>query len=309
MADTTAAAAGGLAGLIERGLIDSGTEVERLWTGAIWSEGPVWLPELRAVRWSDIWNNRILQYHADDGHTVVYSDAAEFTNGRTLDRQGRVVQCSHGRRRVERDHDGELTPIVEQWNGLRFNSPNDVVVARDGSIWFTDPAYGIAIPEEGHPGEREYRDQYVFRHDEATGETRPVIMDVEAPNGLAFSPDGKIIYVADSSGAGTGIHPGLGNHHIRAYDLVDDRCKNGRTVITIEDKVPDGLRVDTAGNLWTSTGYGVGVYDPAGHQLGAIRLPETAANLCFGGPEGTDVYITATTSLYRVETNAHDAAA
>lgn len=290
------------------GLVAPGTPVERLWTGAIWSEGPVWIPQLRAVRWSDIWNNRILQYHADDGSTIVYSDDAEFTNGRTLDREGRVVQCSHGRRRVERDHDGELTAIVETWNGVRFNSPNDVIVARDGTIWFTDPAYGITIPQEGHPGEREYRDQYVFCHDESTGVTRPVIMDVEAPNGLAFSPDESVLYVADSSGSGTGVHPGKGNRHIRAYDIVDGRCKNGRTVITVSDKVPDGLRVDTNGNIWTSTGAGVAVYTPAGEQLGSIRLPETAANLCFGGPDGTDVYITATSSLYRVATLARDAA-
>ncbi|WP_152361044.1 SMP-30/gluconolactonase/LRE family protein [Microlunatus speluncae] len=303
MSDNTLPVIEGLAGLI-----DPDTVVERLWTGAIWSEGPVWIPDLRAVRWSDIHNNRILQFHADDGSTVVYSDNAEFTNGRTLDRQGRVIQCSHGRRRVERDHDDEITAIVETWNGVQFNSPNDVVVARDGAIWFTDPAYGISIAVEGHPGEREYRDQYVFCHDETTGITRPVILDVEAPNGLAFSPDESILYVADSSGSGSGIHPGVGNRHIRAYDLIDGRCKNGRTVITIEDGVPDGLRVDTDGNIWTSTKYGVGVYDPTGRELGVIRLPETTANLCFGGPDGTDVYITASSSLYRVRTRARDAA-
>lgn len=304
MSDNTLPEIEGLAGLV-----DAGTPVERLWTGAIWSEGPVWLPELRAVRWSDIHNNRILQFHADDGRTTVYSDNAEFTNGRTLDRQGRVIQCSHGRRRVERDHGGDITAIAETWNGIRFNSPNDVIVARDGTIWFSDPAYGISIPEEGHPGEREYRDQYVFCHDERIGVTRPVIMDMEAPNGLAFAPDESILYVADSSAAGSGFHPGVGNRHIRAYDLVDGRCKNGRTLISFETGVPDGLRVDTEGNIWTSTGYGVGVFDPDGRQLGAIRMPEVTANLCFGGPDGSDVYITASSSLYRVRTRARDAAA
>lgn len=303
MSDNTLPEIEGLAGLV-----DAGTIVERLWTGAIWSEGPVWLPELRAVRWSDIHTNRILQFHTDDDSLTVYSDAAEFTNGRTLDRQGRVIQCSHGRRRVERDHDGELTGITESFNGVRFNSPNDVVVARDGTIWFTDPAYGISIAVEGHPGEREYRDQYVFCHDETTGITRPVILDMEAPNGLAFSPDESLLYVADSSGSGSAYHPGIGNRHIRVYDMVDGRCKNGRTLISLDERVPDGLRVDTDGNIWTSTGYGVGVFDPTGQQLGAIRVPETTANLCFGGPDGTDVFITASSSLYRVRTRARDAA-
>ena len=237
---------------------------------------------------------------------MVYQDNVEFTNGRTLDHDGTVIQCSHGRRRLERDAGGVVTPVVATWNGKRFNSPNDVVVAGDGSIWFTDPDYGITIAREGHPGDHEYGDHYVFRYDPVGGETIPVIMDMEEPNGLAFSVDERVLYVADSSRAGR--DDDLGNHHIRAYDVSNGRCKNGRVFAVVEPGIPDGLRVDEAGNVWTSSASGIHVYSPGGTWLGLIPVPEVVANLCFGGDDGRDLFIAATTSIYHVRTLTRAAA-
>lgn len=286
------------------GLLPAEASLSLCATGATWSEGPVWLPETQSVRWSDIPGNRILEFSALTSELSVYATEVEFTNGRTLDHDGTVIQCSHGLRRVERDDHGVVTTIVDSYNGVRLNSPNDVVVASDGTIWFSDPPYGIIVPIEGHPGEREYGDHWVFRHDPATGETRPVVTDVEEPNGLAFSPDGSLLYVSDTSAA----TEKNGNHHIRVYDVAGGRCKNGRTFAVIDSGLSDGFRVDTDGNVWTSSGTGIIVFSPAGVELGRIPVPETVSNLCFGGPDGTDLYITASTSLYRISTCAGDAA-
>lgn len=167
----------------------------------------------------------------------------------------------------------------------------------------------LFFPREGHPGVREYGDHYVFRHDPATGETRPVIIDVEEPNGLAFSPDGTVLYIADSSGIPQDDAVVLernGNRHIRAYDVFGSRCKNGRTFVTADVGVPDGLRVDAHGNVWTSAGDGVHVYSSAGEKLGNIPIPEVVANLCFGGADGTELFIAASTSIYRIKTTTTD---
>jgi gluconolactonase len=292
------------------GLVAVGSSVEVVATGSIWAEGILYLPATHTLHWSDIPANRIMQHDLSANETSVYNTNAEFTNGRTLDLDGSVVQCSHGHRSIERDRNGVVTSVVESWNDVPFNSPNDIVVAADGSLWFTDPPYGIIFAREGHGGARQYGDHYVFRHDTATGETRPVIMDVEEPNGLAFSPDGKILYVADSSGIPQDSDvklPGIGNRHIRAYDVFGSRCKNGRTFATVGAGVPDGLRVDAHGNVWTSAADGVHVYSPEGEKLGSIPIPEIVANLCFGGRDGTELFIAASTSIYRITTTTTDA--
>lgn len=286
-------------------IVEPGAEPERLWTGAVWSEGPVWLPELGSVRWSDIPNNRILQYDAATGETHVYREPAEFTNGRTLDLDGHVVECSHGRRAVERDADGVVSTIVDRFEGHRLNSPNDVVVAADGSVWFTDPPYGILESgREGHPGEKEYGGCFVFRFEEATGRLTPVVTDMVHPNGLAFSPDESLLYVADTS---FGDMEG-GKSHIRVYDVVDGSCRNGRLFAEVSPPVPDGFRVDVEGRIWTSTGDSVLVLDPHGETVGRIPMPERVSNVCFGGADGRDLYITASTSLYRIRTTTTGAA-
>jgi gluconolactonase len=274
-------------------------EPERLWTGSRWSEGPVWLPALGAVRWSDIPNDRILQWSRESGETIVYDDAPEYTNGRTLDLAGQVVQCSHGRRRVERDVDGVVTAIVDAFDGHPLNSPNDVIVASDGAIWFTDPPYGIDAREiEGHAGEQEYGGCYVFRFVEETGELTAVITDMHRPNGLAFSPDESVLYVANT-GEGAGD-----TDYIRAFDIDGGTVANGRFVAN--PGAADGFRVDIEGRIWSSwsrgeTG-GIVVYDPAGTELLRLDLGERTANLCFGGPDDDELYVTAASSLYRLRT-------
>ncbi|WP_065961476.1 SMP-30/gluconolactonase/LRE family protein [Curtobacterium sp. UCD-KPL2560] len=283
-------------------LVPDPTALERIATGSTWAEGPCWIPATRSLRWSDIPGDRILQWHEDTGETSEYATGVEFTNGRVLDRDGSVVQCSHGRRRVERDRDGVVTPIVDAWAGVRFNSPNDVVVARDGGVWFTDPAYGITQPREGHPGEREYGDHWVFRCGPAGEDLRPVVLDCEEPNGLAFSPDERVLYVASSSGD---------RPVIRAYDRDGVRVKNGREFVRLGpgEGVPDGIRVDEHGNVWSSTHRGVSVFAPDGTRIGDVPVPEVVANLCFGGADGRTLFVTATTSVHRIRTTTRDATA
>lgn len=288
----------------------------------------MWVPSSQTVRWSDIPNDRILEFDPAMGGTREYATGVEFTNGRTLDAEGRVVQCSHGRRRVERDDDGVVTGLVDSFEGRRLNSPNDVVVARDGAVWFTDPPYGI-LPGtvEGHEGEQEYGGCYVFRFDPTTAELTPVITDMVHPNGLAFSPDESLLYVADTAGSAHGVPFRIAVYDVAAHDVAtrdlaaddaraaiaaDDArarvCSGGRTFVAFDDDHPsDGFRVDTEGRIWTSAGASVQVFSPDAGLLASVELPERVANLCFGGPDGQDLYITATTSLYRIRTTARDA--
>lgn len=284
-------------------LLAPDASLERLYTGTAWAEGPVWLPADRALRWSDIPNNRIMQYHADGDRTVVYREEVEFTNGRTLDLDGAVVQCSHGRRAVEREAGGQVTVLVDRWQGKRLNSPNDVVVAADGTIWFTDPPYGIISTREGRIADPEYGGCYVFRFDEQRGELTPVVTDMVHPNGLAFSPDERVLYVSDTSW----VRDKSDHRHIRAYDVVDGACVNGRVFAEIDEGWPDGFRVDEAGRVWSSSGDGVRVFAPDGEPLLHVPVPEKIGNLCFGGPDGRDLYIAATSSLYRIRTATRNA--
>jgi len=293
------------------GLLAEGAELEQVATGTTWAEGPVWLPGRRVVRYSDIPGNRIVEFSEDTGELSVYAEGVDYTNGRTLDLDGSVLQCSHGARRVERDRDGVVTTVVDRYQGKRLNSPNDVVVKSDGTIWFTDPAYGIAQKGEGTPGALEYGDHYVFRYEPDTQRLDPVVIDIEQPNGLAFSPDERILYVADSS-----IDPPAeanperpGGHAIHVYDVFEGRhAKNGRTFVEVNPGLPDGFRVDVDGNVWTSSFDSVQVFSPTGDLVERIPVPEKIANVCFGGYDGQTIYITASTSLYRIRTTTTDAA-
>ncbi|WP_186764172.1 SMP-30/gluconolactonase/LRE family protein [Arthrobacter yangruifuii] len=293
-------------------LLEDGATLEQVGTGAVWAEGPTWVPERNAVRYSDVRSNRILEYSETTRELSVYGSDVEFTNGRALDPDGSVVQCSHGRRAIERDTNGTVETLVDRFGDVRFNSPNDVVVKSDGTIWFSDPSYGIDNPAEGHGGELEYGDRYVFRFDPASGELTAVITDIMAPNGLAFSPDESVLYVSDTAEEAVspyGPAQSTGNP-IRAYDVVGGRqAKNGRVFVRVAPGVPDGFRVDTDGNIWSSGGDGVRVFSPAGELLEFIPVPETVSNVCFGGQDGRTLYMTATSSLYRIRTTASDAAA
>lgn len=274
-------------------MIASDAVVEKLWTGGEWLEGPAWVPSTGAVLFSDIPNNRVLVFDPATGETQVHRADAEYPNGRTIDLDDSVVQCSHGRRAVERERDGVLETIVSRWSGGRFNSPNDVVVASDGAIWFTDPPYGIhESGREGHPSAQDYDGCFVFRfHD---GVATPVITDMRHPNGLAFSPDESKLYVADTGWVGKTSD----RLQIRVYDVATGE---GRGFVTPAGPA-DGFRVDERGRLWTSAGESIAVYSPEAELLLSLPMPELVSNVCFGGPDGRDLYITASTSLYRLRT-------
>jgi gluconolactonase len=273
--------------------------LEHLWTGAEWSEGPVWVPGSQTVRFSDAINNRILQFDPATGVGSVYDDAAEYSNGHTLDLDGQVLQCSQGRRGIERDVDGAVTTIVDRWTppgsnaAVRFNSPNDIVVKSDGSIWFTDPPYGIRPgTNEGREAPQEYDGCYLFRYQD--GGVEPVVTHLVHPNGLAFSPDESILYIAD-----TGTERNL------LYAWQDGET---RLFKDFEQGPCDGFRVDTEGRIWSSAGDHVVVLAPDGTELLDVPVPERVSNVCFGGPDGSDLYITASSSLYRLRTTTTDAA-
>lgn len=269
--------------------------VKRLATGFDWAEGPVWFGDLQCLLFSDIPNNRILRW-TTEGLTT-FRAPSNYANGHTRDRQGRLISCEHGTRRVTRtEWDGQITVLADGYQGKPLNSPNDVVVARDGSIWFTDPHYGIMSDYEGFRSAQELPCN-VYRVDGA-GEVEAVITDMACPNGLAFSPDETRLYVADTGR----MHQG-DPQHIRVYDLVGGRPVNGRLFHAIEPGCADGIRVDADGNLWSSAGDGVHCIAPDGHRMGRILVPEKVSNLCFGGRAKHCLYITATTSIYSVVLN------
>jgi gluconolactonase len=274
--------------------------LDKLAEGCIWAEGPVWFADGGYLLWSDIPNNRMLRWTAETGVSTFRAESNN-SNGNTRDRQGRLVTCEHLTRRVTRtEPDGSITVIADKYKGKRLNSPNDVVVKSDDSIWFTDPSYGILTEFEGSRSEQEQGGCYVYRVDPRTGEIATVVEDFVKPNGLAFSPDEKILYVADSAAS----HDPNAPHHIRAFDVVDGKkLTNSRVFCDIKGgSIPDGFRVDVNGNVWTSAD-GVECYAPDGTLLGRIRVPEIVANVTFGGKRRNRLFITATTSLYAVYVN------
>ncbi|MDI7861724.1 SMP-30/gluconolactonase/LRE family protein [Rhizobiaceae bacterium n13] len=280
-----------------RHLIMSSARLEELHAGCRWAEGPVWFGDANCLLWSDIPNQRILRW-VPGGGVSVYREPSNFINGNTRDREGRLVSCEHGGRRVIRTElDGSVTVLADRFEGRRLNSPNDVVVRSDGSIWFTDPTYGILSDYEGYRSDPEQPTRNVYRLDPATGELDAVATDFGQPNGLAFSPDETLLYVADSAAS----HEERAPRHIRVFDVVDGRrLANGREFCRLDNGFPDGFRVDVSGNLWSSAGDGVHCFAPDGTLLGKILVPQTVANLTFGGPRRNRLFITATQSLYAV---------
>lgn len=289
-------------------LVIGHVRLERLYTGCRWAEGPVHVPAARHVIWSDIPNDRLMRYDEGDGSVSVFETPCGFHNGHTLDHQGRIVACEHGGRRVSRlEHDGTWSTLADRFEGKKLNSPNDVVVKSDGTVWFTDPTYGIDTHYEGHMAASEIGTCNVYRLDPASGAVTAVVTDMVRPNGIAFSPDERILYVADT---GKTHRPEI-DPVIRAYDVTADGtgivAGSGRVFSVCDVGLYDGFRVDRAGNLWTSTGDGVHAYAPDGTLLGKIPIPELVSNLCFGGRKRNRLYITAQTSLYAMYVNAHPA--
>lgn len=279
-------------------LINPTAHLDKLWTGSRWAEGPAYLPAMRQLIWSDIPNDRMLRYDEASGHVAVFRQPAGFANGNTIDRQGRLVTCEHGGRRVSRtEHDGSITTIADAWRGKRLNSPNDVVVSADGAVWFSDPPYGILSDYEGYRGESEIGANHLYRVDPQSGAVAVAADDFDKPNGLAFSPDGSRLYVADTGASHT---PG-GPRHIRVFDVGDNGAlRGGRLFADCSAGFFDGFRVDSAGRIWTSAADGVHCYDPDGTLIGKVLVPEIVANVVFGGPRRNRLYICGTTSLYAV---------
>lgn len=281
--------------------------VERLYTGCRWSEGPAWFGDARHLLWSDIPNDRILKWDEETGAVSPYRAPSGFANGNTRDRQGRLVTCEHGGRRITRtEHDGAITVLADRFDGHRLNSPNDVVVKSDGAIWFTDPVFGIAGDYEGHRAEPELP-QNVYRLDSATGSLAVVAEALLGPNGLCFSPDESVLYLVESRA--------LPHRRILAYDVMDGATLGNRRVFVDAGPggAPDGLRADVDGNLWCGWGMGsdqldgVMVFNPQGRAIGRIRLPERCANLCFGGRARNRLFMAASRSLYALYVNTRGA--
>jgi gluconolactonase len=264
------------------------SHVERLWTGARWTEGAVYFPAGRFALFSDIPNDRIMRFDETDGSVSVFRTPCGYANGHAVDRQGRLVSRT--------EHDGRITVIAESFQGKRLNSPNDVVVKSDGSIWFTDPPYGILSDYEGHKAEAENGNN-VYRVDGQSGEIKIVADDFIRPNGLAFSADEKKLYIVDSAGGRTKGQP----KHIRAFDVGDDgKLSGGKEFADCTAGRFDGMRLDTAGRIWAATDDGVHCLDTDGTLIGKIKIPEICANVVFGGAKRNYLYVCATNSLYGV---------
>ena len=277
--------------------------VERLATGFRWCEGPVWFGDLRSLVWSDIPNNRMMRWDEETGVVGVFRKPSNNSNGNTRDRQGRLVSCEHGARRVTRtEHDGAITVLADSFDGKPLNSPNDVIVKSDGSIWFTDPPFGILGHYEGNQATPELHPN-VYRIDPATGRVSAVAEDMNAPNGLCFSPDERRLYVVDSR-----AKP---NPLIRVYEVTGDGTRLGEGRIFHDGAAgtsPDGFRCDVDGNLWCGWGTGSGrdgvlVLSPTGKAIGRIALPERCANLCFGSVKRNRLLMAASQSIYALYVN------
>ena len=277
--------------------------VERLYTGTRWAEGPVWFGDGRYLLFSDIPNNRMLRWLEDTGEVSVFRSPSNYSNGNFRDRQGRLLTCEHDSRRLTRtEHDGTVTVLADHFQGKPFNAPNDLAVHSDGAIWFTDPGYGIMSNYEGHKAAFEIPAN-VYRLDPNTREIAVVASDMDKPNGICFSPDEKKLYIVDT---GEPKHPG-DPRPIRVYDVEEGkRLKNGRMFVNMAPGSSDGIRCDVDGNVWSAAGWGpdnyngVHVFAPDETLIGKIHLPETCANICFGGAKKNRLFMAASQSLYAV---------
>jgi gluconolactonase len=284
-------------------LIHGTARIDQIWTGGRWCEGPVYFPAGRYLVWSDIPNDRLMRWDETDETVSVFEKPCRNQNGHTIDLQGRMICCEHRGRCVSRiEPDGSRTILADRFEGMRLNSPNDAVVKSDGSIWFTDPSYGIDSEYEGDASPSEIGASNVYRIDPATGAVTLVIDDLVQPNGLAFSPDESLLYVADTGRTHRPDH----DAKIRAYPISLDKTgvHDGHDFAVSDAGLFDGFRVDTRGHVWSSAGDGVHCFAPDGTLIGKILIPEVVANVAFGGPKRNRLFICATTSVFALYVNA-----
>ncbi len=278
------------------------TPLQRLWTGALWAEGPAWCGAGKFFLWSDIPNNRQMRWLEEDGHTSVFRSPSEYSNGNTFDFEGRQISCQHGLRRVVRyETNGKTTVIADKWQGKPLNSPNDIVVHPDGGIWFSDPPYGILGNYEGFQAKQEVKEA-VYRVDPKSGKMDKITDELDKPNGICFSPDYKKVYICDTGDP----------RDIQLFDVVDGKTVRGKRQFVnmamqgFGPGIADGIRADVDGNIWAGAGRGgpgydgVHVFTPAGERIGMIVLPEICANICFGGTKRNRLFMAASQSIYAI---------
>jgi gluconolactonase len=287
-----------------RKLLKLGAKLRPIATGMAFAEGTVWWGRKQSLIWSDIPNNRLMQWSPAGGVRVLRTPSGN-SNGNTVDLSGNLLSCeTSGRCVTQTTTRGQVRTLVDRYSGLRFNSPNDIVVKSDGSVWFTDPDYGILHPHPdlGHGKPREVAGNYVYRYEPETGRLDVVADDFQKPNGLAFSPDEKRLYIGDS---GRTHDAKQGNHHVRVFAVAAGgrKLRADRVFAAVEPHVPDGMRVDAGGNLFVTAGDGVQVFDPGGDLIGKIHTPEVAANCAFGGRGYSTLFIAATSSVWAIELN------
>lgn len=282
-------------------------KLERLWTGGLWLEGPVYMADWKCFLVSDIPNHRVLRWNEDDGAVSTFQTESFYANGHIRDRQGRLIACEHDSRRVRRlEHDGNWTVLVDAYEGKKLNGPNDAAVSADGAIWFTDPGYGILGPYEGHKDTFEQSAQNVYRIDPQSGKVEVVASDFRRPNGLCFSPDEKKLYIVDTGATDGPGYPA----HVRVFDVDGKRLKNGKVFADFAPGFTDGIRCDTDGNVWCAWGWGgadtngIRVHNAAGDPLGMIHTPEIVSNFVFGGHKRNRLFMAGSTSIYSMYVNA-----
>ncbi len=273
------------------------SRIKKVFSGTLWGEGPAYIPHLDTLVWSDIPNNRMLKL--SNGSVDEYKNPSNYCNGNAIDKEENVISCSHGGRCIYKTNDNlEVQTLVDNFNGKKLNSPNDLFVKSDGSIWFTDPPYGILSDYEGYPGEQEYGGCNVFSFDPKSNTLKVIIDDLIRPNGITISPDEKKLYVADT---------GENIKHLYVYDMIEGKPMNRKLIYDFKPFFSDGFRCDKDGNVWTSAGKAIKCFNPQNELIGQLIVPELVSNLEFGGVEGNILYITATTSLYSIELNQQGA--
>ena len=291
--------------VILKNLIPESNDLEKLYSGTIWAEGPVWLESERLIAWSDVKSNKMLSYNIDTSEVIDYRNPSDFNNGNCTDNEGRIIRCQHGLRRVIREEkNGEITVIADNYNDKKLNSPNDVAVSKLDNVWFTDPPYGILTDQEGHKSISEQDGNHLFMVGPGL-KIKKINAKFDKPNGLAFSPNGKYLYVADSGAANPGNFDLSRPHNIQVFELDDDEnIISNKIFAEINNGFPDGMTVDVNGNLFVCdpNGKKIHIFESSSNYIGNINIPERVANCTFGGENKSDLYITASTSLYRLKT-------